>query len=116
MFGETWKWAGQLRTTEKNIGIAPERIPEAVRQLLLDVAEQLEAHSYPIREVAARLHHRLVQIHPFPNGNGRVARTFADLLLFSQGEERFRWGARRPGRARKRAQSVHRCASCCGRT
>ena len=48
--------------------------------------------SYPIREIAARLHHRLVQIHPFPNGNGRVARTFADLLLFSQGEERFRWG------------------------
>ncbi len=92
MFGATWKWAGQWRTTEKNIGIAPERIPEAVRQLLQDVAAQLEAHSYPIREIAARLHHRLVQIHPFPNGNGRVARTFTDLLLYSHGEERFRWG------------------------
>ncbi len=92
MFGATWKWAGQWRTTEKNIGIAPERIPEAIRLLLLDVAAQLEAHTHPAREIAARLHHRLVQVHPFPNGNGRVARTFADLLLFSQGEERFRWG------------------------
>lgn len=93
MFGATWKWAGQWRTTEKNIGFAPERVPEAVRQLLSDVTAQLEAHSYPIREIAARLHHRLVQIHPFPNGNGRVARTYADLLLFTRGEERFSWGA-----------------------
>jgi Fic-DOC domain mobile mystery protein B len=92
MFGATWKWAGQWRTSEKNIGIAPEQIPVAVRELLQDVAAQVDGHSYPIREVAARLHHRLVQIHPFPNGNGRLARTYADLLLFSQGEERFRWG------------------------
>lgn len=93
MFGGTWRWAGHWRTTEKNIGIAPERIPQGVRQLLQDVTAQLERHSYPVREIAARLHHRLVQIHPFPNGNGRVARTYADLLLFSRGEERFHWGA-----------------------
>lgn len=92
MFGATWRWAGQWRTTEKNIGIAPERIPVAVTELLQDVAAQLEAHSYPIREIAARLHHRLVQIHPFPNGNGRLARTYADLLLFARGEPRFTWG------------------------
>ena len=92
MFGATWRWAGHWRTTEKNIGIAPERIPEAVRQLLLDVATQLDGHSYPVREIAARLHHRLVQIHPFPNGNGRVARTYTDLLLRDQGAQRFSWG------------------------
>ncbi len=105
MFGATWKWAGQWRTTEKNIGIAPERVPEAVRELLLDVATQLEAHSYPTREIAARLHHRLVNVHPFPNGNGRIARTFADLLLVSRGEQRFRWGAGdlvAPGEVRER--------------
>jgi len=49
MFGATWRWAGHWRTTEKSIGIAPERISEAVRQLLLDVGTQLDAHSYPIR-------------------------------------------------------------------
>ena len=92
MFGATWRWAGQWRTTEKNIGIAPERIPVAVRELLQDVAAQVDAHSYPIREIAARLHHRLVQIHPFANGNGRLARTYADLLLFANDEPRFTWG------------------------
>ncbi|MGH8130415.1 MAG: mobile mystery protein B [Steroidobacteraceae bacterium] len=113
MFGATWRWAGGWRTTEKNIGVAPERIPEAVRQLLLDVAAQLEAHSYPLRGIAARLHHRLVQIHPFPNGNGRVARTYADLLLFTQGEERFHWGAGdlvAPGDVRERYIAALRAA------
>ena len=92
LFGATWRWAGQWRTTEKSIGIAPGRIAVAVTELLQDVAAQLDAHSYPIREIAARLHHRLVQIHPFPNGNGRLARTYADLLLFVYGEPRFTWG------------------------
>lgn len=113
MFGATWRWAGRWRTTEKNVGIAPERIPEAVRQLLQDVATQLDAHSYPIREIAARLHHRLVQIHPFPNGNGRVARTYVDLLLASQGEERFRWGDAdlvAPGDVRQRYIAALRAA------
>ncbi|MGE0031280.1 MAG: mobile mystery protein B [Steroidobacteraceae bacterium] len=113
MFGATWKWAGQWRMTEKNIGIAPDRIPGAVRQLLQDVAAQLEAHSYPIREIAARLHHRLVQIHPFANGNGRLARTYADVLLFTHGEARFRWGDNdliAPGVAREQYIAALRAA------
>jgi len=113
MFGATWKWAGQWRTTEKNIGIAPDRVPEVVRQLLQDVATQLEAHSHPIREIAARLHHRLVQIHPFPNGNGRLARTYADVLLFTHDEARFRWGDSdliAPGAARVRYLAALRAA------
>jgi Fic-DOC domain mobile mystery protein B len=113
MFGATWKWAGQWRTSEKNIGIAPEHIPVAVRELLQDVAAQVDGHNYPIREVAARLHHRLVQIHPFPNGNGRLARTYADLLLSSQGEERFRWGEGdlvAPGDVRERYIAALRAA------
>ena len=113
LFGATWKWAGRWRTTEKNIGISPERIPEAIRQLLLDVAAQLEAHSYPVKEIAARLHHRLVQIHPVPNGNGRMARTFTDLLLHQNGEERFRWGdgdLMTAGTARDRYLSALRAA------
>jgi Fic-DOC domain mobile mystery protein B len=113
MFGATWKWAGHWRTTEKNIGIAPDWVPEAVWQLLQDVAAQLEAHSYPIPEIAARLHHRLVQIHPFANGNGRLARTYADVLLFTHGEARFRWGDSdliAPGVARERYIAALRAA------
>lgn len=114
MFGATWRWAGHWRTTEKNIGIAPEQIPAAVTELLQDVAAQVDAHSYPIRDIAARLHHRLVKIHPFPNGNGRLARTYADLFLFAQGEPRFTWGdsdLMAPGDARERYLEALRAAN-----
>lgn len=42
--------------------------------------------------MAIRFHHRLVAIHPFPNGNGRHARLAADLLVERLGGERFSWG------------------------
>ncbi len=42
---------------------------------------------------AVRLHHRLTVIHPFPNGNGRCSRVFADLYLESRGMYPFTWGA-----------------------
>ncbi|MCK5232029.1 MAG: Fic family protein, partial [Desulfobulbaceae bacterium] len=35
----------------------------------------------------------LIYIHPFPNGNGRLARLMADLLIEQQmGGQRFSWG------------------------
>ena len=43
-------------------------------------------------EIAVRLHHRLVLIHPFPNGNGRISRLMADLLMQQLGEPRLYWG------------------------
>lgn len=92
MFGNTWEWAGELRRTEKNIGVAPEHIAARLKELCADVATQLEHGSYPLREIAARFHHRLVYIHPFPNGNGRFARLMADLLLVEGGGRPFAWG------------------------
>ena len=40
-----------------------------------------------------RLHHRLVAIHPFPNGNGRTTRLMADLLAVRLGRDPFSWGS-----------------------
>ena len=54
---------------------------------------QLEYKSYPLDEIAVRFSHRLVAIHPFANGNGRLSRTIADLLLVQHGAKRFTWGA-----------------------
>ena len=93
MFGDTWRWAGSFRTTEKNIGVDPTRIQPALQDLLNDVEAQLQHHSYPLDEIAARFSHRMVSIHPFANGNGRFSRTIADLLLVQNGAERFTWGA-----------------------
>jgi fido (protein-threonine AMPylation protein) len=52
-----------------------------------------EHETYPVGVLAARLHHRLVVVHPFPNGNGRCIRLVADLYLLSVGEAAFTWGS-----------------------
>jgi Fic-DOC domain mobile mystery protein B len=92
-FTEVWRWAGKFRTSERNLGIAFYEIPAALRQLLDDTKTWIEHKSYPSDEVAVRFHHRLVQIHAFPNGNGRHARLTADLLVMRLGGERFSWGS-----------------------
>jgi Fic-DOC domain mobile mystery protein B len=92
MFGKTWRWAGTLRSTEKNIGVEPTQITIRLTDLCRDVDAQLQHRAYPTREIAARFHHRLVEIHPFPIGNGRFARLMADLLLVERGEAPFEWG------------------------
>lgn len=105
MLGEVWKWAGKFRTSERNLGLPFYEIPTALRQLLADTNAWIEYKAYPPDEIAVRFHHRLVQIHPFPNGNGRHARLMADLLIMRLGTERFSWGRenlRDAGALRKR--------------
>ena len=81
LFGDVWTWAGSYRQTEKNIGIDPLHIAVALRTLLDDARFWAEARTYAPLEAAARFHHRMVQIHPFANGNGRHARIAADIML-----------------------------------
>lgn len=93
MFGKVWRWAGTLRTTERNIGIEAYKIRTELRTLLDDVRFWIDHKTYLPDEIAVRFHHRLVWIHPFPNGNGRHARIAADLLAASLGRPRFTWGS-----------------------
>jgi Fic-DOC domain mobile mystery protein B len=81
LFGEVWRWAGTFRTTEKNIGVDPIMIAIELRHLIDDTRYWIDHQTYPPLEIAARFHHRLVYIHPFPNGNGRHARIMADAIL-----------------------------------
>lgn len=98
MFGDVWKWAGTYRVRLTNIGIMPDQIPMAVRNLLLDTKELIKHCDRNNTEscdcLAMRFHWRLVSIHPFPNGNGRHARLMADLLIQSLGHPAFDWGPR----------------------
>jgi Fic-DOC domain mobile mystery protein B len=94
MFGETWRWAGEFRKSDKNIGVDWLKIAVELRKLFDDVHYQIEHASYPPDEIAVRFHHRLVAIHPFPNGNGRHARLMADLVVERLGQPRFTWGSR----------------------
>ncbi len=113
MFGATWRWAGTYRTTGKNIGIEPARIAVEVRDLAENTKAQLAGRTASLDEIAARFHHRLVWIHPFPNGNGRHARLLTDLLLAANGAEPFAWGEsdlERAGEARERYLAALRAA------
>jgi Fic-DOC domain mobile mystery protein B len=93
MFALVWRWAGTYRTTNKNIGAEHWLIVEQVAGLLGDAIYWVDNQVYEGDELAVRFHHRLVQIHPFANGNGRASRELADLLVASLGGVRFSWGA-----------------------
>lgn len=94
MYGNVWKWAGEYRTSGKNIGdIDAYRIPTELRELLDNCHYWIGNETYAPDEIAARFHHRLVLIHCYPNGNGRHARLATDLLLKQMGEMPFTWGS-----------------------
>lgn len=92
MLGDVWRWAGKFRTSERNLGIDYWEIPVALRQLLDNAKAWIEFSTYSADEIAVRFHHRLVQIHPFANGNGRHARLMADVLAVRLQRPRFTWG------------------------
>jgi Fic-DOC domain mobile mystery protein B len=113
MYGDVWKWAGTWRTTARNIGVDAWCISMDVAALLDDVRYWVEHETYPRDELAVRLHHRLVAIHPFPNGNGRHSRLMADLLVERLGGTPFSWGSgglADPGDLRRRYVTALRAA------
>lgn len=92
MFGEVWTWAGQYRSTEKNIGCRSYLIVRSIRELLNNTKFMIDSKEVPNEEVLVRFHHGLVKIHPFSNGNGRHARLACDLLASQLGLAPFSWG------------------------
>jgi Fic-DOC domain mobile mystery protein B len=103
MFDGTWKWAGEIRTRDKNIGVPFYKIRACLRELLDDARYWRDNGTYSFDEFAMRFHHRLVQIHLFPNGNGRHARLAVDVIARKSGQPDFTWGSvnlAKPGEAR----------------
>ncbi|PZS25744.1 MAG: mobile mystery protein B [Pseudonocardiales bacterium] len=95
MLGDVWKWAGELRRTDVNIGPEWWRVPTEAESLCRDLAAQTadpDKLAWPAHEIAVRFHHRLVAIHLFVNGNGRHARLSADLIVRALGSAPLSWG------------------------
>lgn len=91
MFGKVWKWAGKLRTRELNIGTAPIQIQQQLKQLIDNFWYWEKEASMDTLEKAARLHHGLVKIHPFKNGNGRWARLITNIYLRKKNHSLIQW-------------------------
>jgi Fic-DOC domain mobile mystery protein B len=93
MFDNVWKWAGNYRQTERNIGCDPKEIVQRIPQLLANTRYWLENKTFSTDEALLRFHHQLTRIHPFANGNGRHARMIADVVAVKYGQPEFSWGA-----------------------
>lgn len=62
----------------------PEHVQSEIDRLL-ELYEQYVEDDVAPEILAAWLHHRFVQIHPFQDGNGRVARLLASIVFIARG-------------------------------
>ncbi|MEM0517351.1 MULTISPECIES: mobile mystery protein B [Aequorivita] len=83
MYGDVWKWAGEFRKTDKNIGIHWSQIGVELKKLIDDTKYWIKNKTYSPEEIAIRFKHRIVSIYCFPNGNGRHSRMMADIIIES---------------------------------
>ena len=81
--------AGNYRKQNVRIVGANHLPPQSIKipRLMSELIEWLNGNEYTenIAKLAADIHYRLVMIHPFIDGNGRVARLLMNLLLMKHG-------------------------------
>lgn len=59
-------------------------VPFQIKDLALFINEPLDKDIHPVLK-SGTVHYELVRIHPFIDGNGRVARALSTLILFQEG-------------------------------
>lgn len=92
MYGDVWKWAGEFRKSDKNIGIKWMQIGVELKNLIDDTKYWIANNTFSPEEISIRFKHRIVAIHCFPNGNGRHSRMMADIIIESIfDKELFSW-------------------------
>ena len=90
MYGCVWKWAGEIRKTELSIGIKAHQIVHELHRLQVEL-KKWEEQGDDALMIAAKLHHRLVWIHPFQGGNGRWARMASNIFLYKKDLSLVEW-------------------------
>ncbi len=95
MYRDVWRWAGEFRLTDKNIGGDWKQVAILLRGLADDCQYWIDHNHFSADEIAVRFKHRIVSIHCFPNGNGRHSRLMADVIVSHLfGKPVFSWGAK----------------------
>jgi cell filamentation protein len=91
--GNIYEWAGKYRQVKMSKGDFPFAFPEQISKLMVEF-EQVPLNNYSpchfkthaeISKALAVVHTELVIIHPFREGNGRVARMLAILMGLQAG-------------------------------
>ena len=122
---------GDYKTTPNNVLTStgeiyhftpPEQVKPAMSDLLDWYRDREAAGEHPI-VIAATFHYRFVRIHPFDDGNGRMARLLMNLGLIRHGytvatvqsddRKRYLQELERADRTEDLAQFIDYIASCC---
>ena len=122
---------GEYKTTPNNVVTStgetyhftpPEQVKPEMSDLLDRYRTQEAAGEHPVI-VAAAVHYRFVRIHPFDDGNGRMARLLMNLILIRHGytvaivpidqRDRYLQELERVDRTEDLAQFIDYVASCC---
>jgi len=107
--GTIYPWAGAYRSVAMRKGNFPFAAPRFIPQLMKDFSDKVLAKRTPCRgkkgnalsAALAHVHVELVVIHPFRDGNGRMARLLADLMARQAGWPWLNYrGIQGPGRER----------------
>lgn len=83
------EWAGKYREVEVKITgtkfVPPDPVAVPVKMRQLEQWLQNKENSRELIDYSALAHYKLVEIHPFIDGNGRSARLLMNLILMNQG-------------------------------
>jgi Fic family protein len=93
MLGSIWNWAGEIRTTRKNIGVSPEIATAELGVISIESEKRHRETGELVIATAAEFHHRAVWVHPFEDGNGRWARLLANIWLMQHDQPVTIWPA-----------------------
>ncbi len=108
MFNKVWTWAGHFRKNVTSIGIAPHLIPMRLGELCHRVLSwENDNSTLTTLEQAAIIHHQLVFIHPFENGNGRFSRLVSDRYLLTHGWQYPSWPSQLQDNGQTRIDYIH---------
>ena len=99
MFGDSWpEGAGRFRQSEVRIRLMSHTPPhfsqvsQILQQQFTSINECLFAHQsvsvdnfFEILEISAKVHYLVAHVHPFDDGNGRIARALGDYVMLVHG-------------------------------
>jgi len=83
--GEWKRWPNYPMKNGKEIRYCPPEHTAAEMDRLVEMYQNHESSGLAPEVSSAWLHHRFTQIHPFQDGNGRVARALASLVFMKAG-------------------------------
>ena len=75
----------QTSTGQTHFFATPEETPAKMADLVRWYREERNGGTFHPLTLAAAFHHRFVSIHPFDDGNGRMARILMNLILMQSG-------------------------------